>query len=386
MKNVEQIRKDGSVLLDKTEILKISQIKEVLSKHFQILNDRNPFEITFKGRRFYLCVKNVIYLGNTHPIHKKRIEVPGTWQGILKDPRNYLLGLYSYKGNNLFVLFDTTHYRKNKLNNSSAHVHTIDLVNAVRYGKFKKVDSRGNTIIVFTEAEIKKVFSNLLLGKEVPLTPELGIIDDFSQLVPSFWLGKVAYSEILVNKFADALQPEWPGFYFEYNFSKYLDAKPKRKLICTYVKNKKKGSLDFDLNFHNKFVGDLKMHDIKSSSVLGNKKDSINKVVNEDKRFWYVIMNHTTVMDKSRRSKLTKFWNQLLTKHRGKIKDPMSYSNKMKYSVSLVELMVAEVNNKNRQYLKEFRQGKQPGGEPRTLKVMINDKDLDNFVIYRKVI
>ena len=85
-------------------------------------------------------------------------------------------------------------------------------------------------------------------------------------------------------------------------------------------------------------------------------------------------------------SKLAKFWNQLLTKYRGKIKDPMSYSNKMKYSVSLVELMVAEVNNRNRQYLKEFRQGKQPGGEPRTLKVMINDKDLDNFVIYRKVI
>ena len=89
MKKVEQINKDGTVTLAKDEILNInSEIKGILSKHLKILNDKNPFEVFFKGKRFYLCVKNVSYLGHPHPLHKKRIQIPGAWQEILKDQGN----------------------------------------------------------------------------------------------------------------------------------------------------------------------------------------------------------------------------------------------------------------------------------------------------------
>jgi hypothetical protein len=60
----------------------------------------------------------------------------------------FKLGVYSYKNQNTFCLFDTAKYKNNQLNNSSAHIHTMDLHKARKDGIFEKTDKQGNNIIV----------------------------------------------------------------------------------------------------------------------------------------------------------------------------------------------------------------------------------------------
>jgi hypothetical protein len=60
-------------------------------------------------------------------------------------------------------LFDTAKYKNNQLNNSSAHIHTMDLHKARKDGIFEKTDKQGNNIIVFTEQNFQKVFDMVLL-------------------------------------------------------------------------------------------------------------------------------------------------------------------------------------------------------------------------------
>jgi hypothetical protein len=55
-------------------------------------------------------------------------------------------------------LFDTAKYKNNQLNNSSAHIHTMDLHKARKDGIFEKTDKQGNNIIVFTQKLLKFIF------------------------------------------------------------------------------------------------------------------------------------------------------------------------------------------------------------------------------------
>lgn len=87
-------------------------------------------------------------MGRPHPEHKKRIQIPGTWQGYLQDPDTLLLGAYRYKSEYLFVSFGTEKYAHNRLNNSSAHVYSMDLLHGAEDGRFEKIDAKGNRIVV----------------------------------------------------------------------------------------------------------------------------------------------------------------------------------------------------------------------------------------------
>ncbi len=208
-------------------------------------------------------------------------------------------------------------------------------------------------------------------------------MDSFFSELKKEWKGKECYQEMIKANYHNKYQGEWPGFYLEYLFENFLNDKPKRKEVCIFVKNKKRGELDFDLNFNNQYLGDLKMHSNTSSAIIGNDKEDFMSCVKKDKKFWYVVLSHDTKKDKDHGYEVTKFWNNALTQS-GKLKSELSYAQRMKYAVDLTDIMILEINKNNITHVSDFAQPVNSNGKPREMKIQIKKSNIDNFLIYKK--
>jgi hypothetical protein len=61
----------------------------------------------------------------------------------------------------------------------------------------------------------------------------------------------------------------------------------------------------------------------------------------------------------------------------------ISYAKKMKHSVEFVQMKIFELNRINlNETLAIFNQGRQPNGNKRPPKFLINKQNIDNFIIY----
>lgn len=381
MKKVEQITSDNDIVSDYDVRIYPAEIRKILSNWFTLSGNSAPYRAAYNGRPLTICVKQVSYLGHPHLPFKKRIQIPKEWRGVLQEANTLLLGIYKYKDNLLFVVFDKTKYANNRLNNSSAHVHSIDIQKAMEYGTFSKTDSMGNHITVCRADRFANFLEKYTTGAMVELPVELDFLDKFSGSFPKTWYGKDCYAEMIRADYRNKYQSEWPGFYFEYVFEKYSDENPYTKRICLFVSDKRITGLDFDLNFNNRFLGDLKCHSEESSGVLGNDKLSFDEAVSKYGRFWYVVLSHSTEKDSNHGYQVTEYWNKAQNKE-----DLRSYGGRMKYSVTHKNFLVLEVNQYNRGHLKDFHQGHQPSGEPRAVKVLIPNRSIDNFLIFKKVL
>lgn len=382
MKKVEQIDSKSNVVLDYDTKITTKTIKEILSNYYNVLNNKNPFEcIDSKQRKFFFCIKQVTYLGNPHDIFKKRIQIPKEWKVFLQKDNTFLVGLYVYKDSKVFVFFDTEKYKNNRLNNSSAHVHTIDLQKGVEYGIFEKEDTRKNKITVVREDKVFVYVDNILSNKKNELPKEIKLFDDFSSTIGTQWDGINCYDEMFNVQYRNKAQPEWPGFYLEFKFEDFLTKNPHLKEICTFVSNKKSGelNLDFDLNFGDKYLGDLKAHTESTYSIPGNDKKSFEKALEIYGKFWYIVFNHTTYKDKDFNNKVTIYWNTLQNKE-----DTLSYANRMKNSVHLKSMKILEINKNNIQYISDLTQGRNSNGDERNIKIQIKTSSIDNFLIFNK--
>lgn len=395
---VEQIKQSGIIVKDYDNNLTVKQIYLVLKSIPEISVDstKNPFIITYKNKEIKLCIKNISYLGQPHLHYKKRIQISKEWKELLQDDNTFLCGIYSYDSQIIFCLFDTTKYKNNALNNSSAHIHTMDLYKAIELGVFSKTDKNGNNITVFTKNNFNKVFNNILFNKNIAVNNELELFKDFSNTLNINWNGIDCYKEMIDNNFNNAYQAEWAGFYLEYKFSNFLKSNQEYKKYCVYIsdedeiQNKTKDSIDLDLWFDDqKYYGDLKTHDI-DQNLLGNDKKSILNAIELYNKVWYVVFSHRTIKDKNL-GEVTEFWNIELNKRFketrvGKIKKLDSYLSKMKNSVKLDNFTILEINKFNQQYLKDFNQGKNSNNNIRNTKISIKKADIenDNFVIYRQ--
>ena len=131
---VEQIDSSNNVVIDYGETLSKQEIINIAQDIFSnvVLRDNNIYG-RYNKTDFCLYFKNISYLGNPHPIFKKRIQIPNSFKELY-DKNSYsniktlLLGIYKYKNNILFCDFDTKTYVSRKMNNSSAHIYTIDLL------------------------------------------------------------------------------------------------------------------------------------------------------------------------------------------------------------------------------------------------------------------
>ena len=287
------------------------------------------------------------------------------------------MGVYKYKSTILFVDFDVTKYATRKAHNSSAHVYTIDLKNGLLFGIFQKEDINKNLITVVNTANVDK-FLRSKFDSDVDLRLDfIAVLDDFFAGISKWWHGIASYQEMVDARFNNALQPEWPGFYLEYNLAKYIKEHGVEDII-QYSQNKKKGEIDLDLFFPRVgSYGDLKAHSNDSSGIQGNDWDTIMSVI-EDSSIYYIVCNHDTEKDKDHDFEVTMFWNTLLKKD-----NLMSYSNKMKNSVGLTSYLILEINRFNSQYLDVFHQGHNSDGSPRAPKISIKRQNISNFLIHQ---
>lgn len=376
---VEQINNKGLIVKDYDNKISLNEIKNILNNHLEVLNNKNPFHCRFNDKEITILIKQITYLGHPHKIFKKRIQIPKKWKIELKKENTFLVGLYRYYDNNIFVFFDTEKYKNNRLNNSSAHIHTIDLQKGIEYGIFEKIDSRKNKINIIKEDKLENYIDNLLNNKENSLPKEIKLFNDFSISLEKRWEGKKCYKEMFDVNYRNKAQSEWPGFYLEFRFEDFLNKNPEYKSVCLFVHNKKRDELDFDLNFMDKYLGDLKAHSKNSSSIPGNDKESFLKALEKYKKFWYVVFYHESFKDKDFNNEVTLFWNKLLNKV-----DTLSYSKKMKNSIVLENVKILEINNNNYMYISDMKQGDNSDGSKREMKIQIKSNVIDNFLIYNK--
>lgn len=356
-------------------------------------------EYTDAGKTYHLLVKSCTYLGNPHPIYKKRIQLPRWFNEYTErisetnpsvDVR--YIGAYHYADENhgdnvIFIDFNKDTYLRKKGHNSSAHVYTNDLFQAMTYGVFTKVDNRGNAISVVRRDQ----FSGYLSGER---REHKSLFDYFRDFNFGFtfgqWLKALdVIKEMHQNDWRQWRQTEWAGWFLEYKFNKFVNENNVANLM-RYVGNalKHDGDLDFDIRFDEEdFYGDLKASDIDKKETPGNDKDNLVECILRFGKFWYVVYEHETVKDSEAGYEATKARNRYIRSvDPAYDKDDMSYSGRMKNRVKFVRMSIIELNRVNfREALKDFNQGRQPDGKARKPKFNINKKvlDNDNFVVFR---
>lgn len=172
-------------------------------------------------------------------------------------------------------------------------------------------------------------------------------------------------------------QSAWEGWFMEYYVKKYLSEHPTESI--SWWSSKKKGDLDFDLKFliEDNFYGDVKSDDARKS-VQGNKKSNIDILVKEKNgRLWYVVFEFLPEKDSEHNNETTIWWNKKLGKE-----NLLSYATRMKYSITLQNLNVYEINQFAFKYLKEFYVSP-CDGKPREAKYKIPNKMKEFLRIYQ---
>lgn len=397
MSNIEseQIRADLSLDTAKDQVLsKAKQQKELvrfLGKEnckIQKIAGKKVFTYSNNKKTYILLHKAISYLGNPHPIYKKRIQLPSWFNEFCSNIKNSkekydirFIGVYHYNGLIIFVDFIKDTYLTKKAHNSSAHVYINDLYQAMKFGVFHKEDSFGNHIYSVRGNKFADYLTDNKIGENILFTL-------FRQFNTNFTFGQWLKVLPIVKEMERAQwtqwrQVEWPGWYLEYKFNKFtIDKKTSPHIIYTGLTNKakNKNNPDFDLYFkEDQFYGDLKASDISSKNTPGNDQTSFIECINMHDKFWYIIYEHETIKDSAENNyKNVRAYNQYMQK------DELSYKKRLKTHVKFTKMTILELNRINyHEILTEFNQGHQPNGAKRNPKFMINKKDLDRFVVFR---
>lgn len=399
----EQIRADFGLEVAVDQVLSKKQQQNALVHY---LGEKNCSEENILGRKvlvyrkdgkkYILLHKAISYLGNPHPIFKKRIQMPGWWQEFCNKAKETnlgydirFIGIYHYQNNVIFTdVAKETYLNKGKLNNSSAHIYTNDLYQAVRNGVFHREDQCGNHLYSVRA----KDFADYLTGVK---TGDNDLFELFAKFNNGFSFGQWLYAvdkikEMHGDNWRHWQQAEWAGWFLEYKFNKFTidnDTLAMMKYVGTENKGHKEGTFDFDIWFdRDQFYGDLKASDIKKTSTPGNDQEAFVECINKHDRFWYVIYEHETIKDSEETAyKATIERNQYIRSVLPNYKkDDMSYHERMKNSVRFIKMTILELNSVTfRDVLTDFNQGKQPDGKSRQKKFLIKKKEMDKYVVYR---
>lgn len=349
---------------------------------------------------YHLLVRACTYLGNPHPIFKKRVQLPLWFNEYAKEiERSGLgidvryIGVYHYgdefHGDNvIFIDFQKDTYLEKKGHNSSAHVYTNDLFQAMTYGIFSKEDYFGNRIAAIRRDRLEDYLSD-----RQPATESL--FDLFRKFNNGFtfgqWLKSIdVIKEMHKGGWRQWRQAEWAGWFLEYRFNKFtIDNHVTDRMRYVGNQMKHEGDLDFDVRFEDEnFYGDLKASDVRQKETPGNDQKNLLECIYLHDRFWYIIYEHETLKDSEETGyEATKARNRYIRSvDASYTKDDMSYHSRMKNSVRFVKMTIVELNRVNfRDALTVFNQGHQPDGSARNPKFLIDKKVLenDNYVVFR---
>lgn len=431
---VEQVDSEGIIVMDYDTSLSKSAIYKRLLEYFPKINKSATGMIIgeYEAKVYSIRIKNITYLGNPHPEYKKRIQIPNDLQEFYRESlrinaKPLLLGIYSYQNNTVFCDFNIEDYVNKKAHNSSAHIYTSDLAAATQDSYFQKVDYFGNRITAFSpncvdvflnevfvqedeisvvdEKEgkiaveytyigksdekytIEKYFHSNGMDKVIKqyvksAFPDLLIkyIVDFFWQEKRDWNGIACYTRMIEANYRNKYQPEWPGFFLEFEFENYLLTNKLDNQI-KYAQDKKNGGIDLDLIFPQiNAYGDLKAHSSSSRGIQGNDLKTVKDVISSDKYYqhiYYIVCEHSTKKDSEFDYVVTEFWN----KQQGK-DNLRSYAKRMKYAVHLKKMYILDINQDNMQYLSVFKQGVNSNGKPREPKIMIEQDNMKYFTIF----
>ena len=391
---VDQIGADGALLADVDTTLNERQKNELLLAALPGATVEALYgERVVRFKNQVVLKKQVTHLGKPWPEFKKRIQIPNSWLDVerraLSDglvPR--FVGIYHYQGVTIFVDFDPTTYVQRKANNSAAHVSTNDLFQAQTMGQFTRVDRNGNRL---TSVRSDQFADYLQWG--VTTNPRLETFRRFNaELLTNQRLEALdAVKEMHDIQWPGRFQGEWPGFYLEYRFDKHIRTQGLSHL-AEYQQDKSRGGYDYDLMFPDgstvQYYGDLKASNLSAKESPGNDLEDLRRCVEQFGRFWYVVYEHETRHARDNENLATIAWNDWRRSvgyrpASGKPYDPLSYASKFKESIRFAKMFVLELNAANFDVvLRTFAQGRQPDGSARALKVMINKKVIDNFLVY----
>ena len=403
----EQITLDKSLVVAQDQPLSDRQLQQCLinalgkdkCKIHRIAKRKWALEYNDNGKIYHLLVRSCTYLGNPHPIFKKRVQLP-LWfneytNAIHKsnpDIEIRYVGIYHYgdthHGDNIiFIDFKIDTYLTKKGHNSSAHVYTNDLFQAMTYGVFTKTDYFGNSITAIRRDK----FKDYLCGKTSQANTLFDLFQKFNcGFTFGQWLKALdVIKEMYNNDWHQWRQAEWAGWFLEYKFNKFtIDNNITNQIRYVGSSLKKDGDLDFDIRFdEDDFYGDLKASDIHKKETPGNDQENLIECIYQFDKFWYVIYEHETIKDTEVGYEATKARNRFIKSIDPSYnKDEMSYSSRMKNSVKFIKMSIIELNRVNfREALTDFNQGHQQDGNERKPKFNINKKVLqnDNFVVFR---
>lgn len=440
-KIVEQVDSDGNIVMDYDTSLSRKRLFEVLSEHFPNLHmDKDGMIWGVYGQeRYAIRAKNITYLGHPHPLFKKRIQIAGDlWdfyhKAKIQHRTPFLLGVYTYKDNLIFCDFNIEDFIYKKAHNSSAHIYTENLADATTDDYFEKEDFYGNHITAFspkgvnlfleenlgdnndriqysvdtsygrhrqvtvkdnkriqysdnTSKTASKVaeerHANSARGTDFILPGEIqDTIIEFFGSVDKHWDGLNCYAAMIKANYRNKYQPEWPGFYLEYEFENFLE-RHRYTDIIRYAQDKTSGGVDLDLFFPTiGMYGDLKAHTNTSRGIQGNDWNTVFDIISDrqkDRHIYYIVCEHETQKDSECDYVVTHYWNSMQKKT-----NLMSYHKRMKNNVDLTRALILDINDKNKGYLSKFRQGINSNGKPREPKIMIDYDKMDQFILLEK--
>lgn len=405
-KNVEseQITLEGDLVYEHDVRLTRKETKQIYNSIFG--DSYSELEICGKktdivingNKKYILLTSQISYLGNPHPTYKKRVQLKSWFKDVYdllnSDPNTdiRLIGIYRYQEQIIFVDFDKEPYFARKMHNSSAHVYTNDLYQAVVHGIFTKRDANNNLI-----TSVKKnYFKSYLLGEAtIENNPEqeiLDAIDDFNRYERLFgnWIcSDVAIRQMRDNSFSKWKEAEWAGFFVEYMYDNYIRRNNLTSVI-DYISNKDNNSrmLDFDLFFPKaNFYGDLKSSNIEKKDTMLNDKSNIVHELEHFGKLWYIIYEHETIKDidieghpyTARRLQIIREIDPNY-----KIGQDDSYLQRLKAKVKYKKMFVVEINKINYQSLLDEMSSNfhNPNGNVREPKLCLTKENIKNAIIY----
>ena len=387
----EQIGADKSIIIDYDQPLtKREDILNVYKKYLgedcgiEKYGSHVVYTYTHNGIKEYFLTSSITYLSKPHPIFKKRCQLKPwfkTFYGEYKnkpDVKIRIIGIYRYKELVVFVEFDTEDYLKRKCNSSAAHVYSNDIYQAVESGIFEKIDKNKNHITVVSSQKFKPYLTGNVKGNSL-----LEIFKKFNKEFPfDKWISAdVAISQMKNANWSKWKETEWAGWYLEFLLDNFLKKEKISEIVYNGDKSKA-GRLDFDLHFTNgNFYGDLKCSDIAKKDAPGNDQQNVLEAISKNEKLWYIIYEHETIKDTERNSEMA-IKRMELTGVPYEIGGHISYQSRMKHSVRFKKMKILELNKVNmNEVLSEFHQGRQPSGDARKPKFLINKNNIENYTI-----
>lgn len=209
-------KEKNKIFLSNDIILEKSELTLVINKIFGIEN------IEFLGRSIYKI--------NT----KKRIQIDviNLEEWLIKRKINIpciiFVGIYNHSSSPIFSIFNMENMIEKKSKNSSLHVSIFQIAEAFANGTCFFTDKNKNKISVYSTEYFKNYWiesNNKIIKNKSFETILKETCDYFFKEFKGNYDGISCYDEMIFSDFSQARQAEWPGFYLEYRFGKFLKNK-----------------------------------------------------------------------------------------------------------------------------------------------------------------